>query len=69
MLFSREYRAAAILPSVPRSPNPPGITIASSSASRLLASRPSTSSAWIQSISTRAPWWKPPWRVASTTDR
>ena len=31
--------------------------------------QPSTSSAWIQSISTLAPWGKPPCLSASTTDR
>ena len=37
--------------------------------SRPAASRPSTSSAWIQSISTLAPWWKPACLRLSTTDR
>ena len=37
--------------------------------SRPSASRPSTSSAWIHSTSTWAPWWKPPCLSASTTDR
>ena len=47
---SRAKRAAAILPSMPRKPNPPGITMPSRSLSRPSASRPSASSDAIQSI-------------------
>ena len=47
-------------PRPPRSPKPPGMTMPSRSRRRPAASSPSTSSAWIQSISTSAPWWKPP---------
>ncbi len=68
MPWSREYPAAATMPSMPRSPKPPGITMASSPRSRSVANRSGTSSASIQSSSTSAPWWKPAWRSASTTD-
>ncbi len=42
--------------------------MASSPRSRSVPSRSGTSSASIQSSSTSAPWWKPAWRSASTTD-
>ncbi len=69
MPSSRAYRAAAILPSIPRSPNPPGITMPSRSFSRPAPSRPSTSSAEISSMSTFAPWKKPEWLSDSMTER
>ena len=55
MSCSRAKPAAAILPSMPRKPKPPGITMPSRSRRRPSASRPSVSSDAIQSISTCAP--------------
>ena len=70
MPCSRAIRAASILPSIPRSPKPPGIRMPSASsiaaqdllvvhASRSRPSRPRR----------RQPCSKPEWRSASTTDR
>ena len=67
---SRAIRAAAILPSIPRSPKPPGIRMPSTSASaaRGPRRRPGVSES-THSTSTPRPSWKPEWRSASTTDR
>ena len=56
-------------PRYPASRTLPGSTMPSSSPRRPAASRPSTSSAWTQSSSTRAPWWNPACLRLSTTDR
>ena len=66
---SRAIRAAAILPSIPRSPKPPGIRMPSTSESAARASPSSRVSESTQTISTPRPSWKPEWRSDSTTDR
>ena len=68
MPCSRATRAAAILPSTPRPPNPPGISTPSASRSRSAVRSGSSCSESTQSISTRQPWATAEWRSASTTD-
>ena len=69
MPCSRAIRAAAILPSIPRSPKPPGIRIPSARSIRSRTSSSRIVSESTQSISTPQPCSKPEWRSASTTDR
>ena len=65
---SRAIRAAWILPSIPRTPKPPGMRMPSAWASRSRTSESSSVSESTQSISIAQPCWKPEWRSASTTD-
>ena len=67
--FSRANRAAAILPSIPRIPKPPGIRMPSAWASRRSASSTESVSASTQTTSMRVPWWIAAWFSASTTER
>ena len=69
MSFSRANRTAAILPSIPRMPKPPGIRMPSAWDSRRSASSHESVSASTQMISSLAPWWMAEWLSASTTDR
>ena len=69
MLFSRAIFAVAIIPSTPRSPNPPGTMIPSSWRSRSLSISDGTRSASSHSIFTFAPTANPAWRTDSATDR
>ena len=69
MPFSRANRAAAILPSMPRIPKPPGISTPSASDSLRSASAQDSVSASTQITSSLRPWWMAAWLSASTTDR
>src|SRR6266511_993772 len=70
MACSRAYRAAPILPSMPRTPNPPGITTPSTPDSAVAAPDGLTqSSLRTHRTSTRARWANPAARTASVTDR
>jgi hypothetical protein len=66
---SRATRAALIFPSIPRTPNPPGIRMPSACSSRRTDCSSSIVSESAQERSIFAPWWKPAWRSASTTER
>ena len=66
---SRAIRAAVILPSIPRTPKPPGIRMPSAPCRRARTSPSSSVSESTQSISIPRPCWKPECRSASTTDR
>ena len=70
MPFSRAYRIAPTLPSMPRTPNPPGIRMPSTSA----RCRAAPSAVWQSSLVThrmftRASLANPPARSASAGDR
>ena len=67
--FSRANLAAAILPSIPRMPNPPGMRMPSACASRRTASSTESVSASTHTTSSRVPWWMAAWFSASTTER
>jgi hypothetical protein len=69
-LRSRAKRTLAILPSEPRSPNPPGTRIAciGSSSAAIAESSCSKISASIQRILTRTRLAMPPWTSASLSD-
>ena len=70
MLCSRAYLIAPILPSMPRTPNPPGIRMPSTPSSWLAASSGfSQSSLVTQRIVTLASLPKPPAFSASAGDR
>ena len=69
MRCSRAIRAAAILPSMPRTPKPPGIRMPSASSIRWRTCSSSSVSESTQSIATPQPCSKPEWRSASTTER
>ena len=66
---SRANRTAAILPSMPRTPNPPGMRMPSTCESRRSASAQDSVSASTQTISSLVPWWMAACLSASTTDR
>ena len=66
---SRAKRAALILPSMPRTPKPPGIRMPSASSSSRAVSLSSSDSESTQKTSIFVPWWMPACRSASTTDR
>ena len=70
ILFSRANLSAPNLPSIPRTPKPPGTQIASTSPRAFFApSGVSQSSLGIQIIETFALFAKPPARSASETER
>ncbi len=67
--FSLAYRMALILPSMPRSPKPPGTSTPSQPASSSAALAPVTVSLLTHRTSTFMPLAMPAWVRASTTDR
>ena len=66
---SRAIRDAVILPSIPRTPKPPGIRMPSACATRSRTSSSASDSESTQSISIGQPCMNPEWRSASATDR
>jgi hypothetical protein len=70
MCCSRAQRSAPTLPSIPRTPNPPGTQIASTPLSdRRAPSGVAHSSEATQRSRILASLWKPPARNASVTER
>ena len=69
MFCSRAYRMAEIIPSIPRSPKPPGTRMPSAPASISAALPSVTASESTQRSFTLTPFSMPPWVRASTTDR
>ncbi len=69
ILFSRAYRMASILPSMPRFPKPPGTKMPWTPASSRSAVSAVTSSELTQRMFTETPFSMPPWVSASATDR